>query len=182
MMKSLKMINCINLVIIVWDWEPVLHLPRMGFSPKKNCPGQASTVKQVETKVIDRSLQDKKARKRSRDELSKDHWLIPNTRVRIISHKVERNYYKQKALVLDTVGTLTMEGHISEKGKDKYLETALPKIGRVVVILAGKQKYQHGHSLSRDTRKGKNQLLDDHNVLNVSLDNIAEWCGNLDFD
>ena len=89
-------------------------------------------------------MQDKKARKRSRDELSKDHWLIPNSRVCIISHKVEGNYYKQKALVLDTVkpgvGTLTMEGHIIEQVKEKYLETALPKIGMVVVILAGKQK------------------------------------------
>jgi len=50
---------------------------------------------------------------------------------------------------------LTMEGNIIEQVNEKYLETALPKIGGVVVILAGKQKYQRGHLLSRDTRKGK---------------------------
>jgi len=164
------------------EWQKKLELKKI----EDDIADKQIKKQGVETKVIDRSLQDKKARKRSRDKLSKDHWLIPNIRVRIISRKVEGKYYKQKALVLDTVkpgvGTLTVEGHIIEQVKEKYLETALPKIGGVVVILAGKQKYQRGLLLSRDTRQGKIQLLDDHTVLHVSLDNIAEWCGNMDFD
>ena len=103
------------------EWQKKLELKKI----EDDIADKQIKKQGVETKVIDRSLQDKKAQKRSRDELSKDHWLIPNIRVRIISRKVEGNYYKQKDLVLDTVkpgvGMLTMEGNIIEQVNEKYL-------------------------------------------------------------
>ena len=119
------------------------------------------------------------------------HWLIPNIRVRIISHKIGNGrYYKQKGVVLDTsqpgAGTVRMDSgqFILENIAEKYLETALPPIKGAVIILKGKNKYQLGRLLERESKtcKGAVQLSEDMNVVSIPLDDIAEWCGPMDED
>jgi len=69
---------------------------------------------------------------------------------------------------------------------ERYLETALPKVGGNAIVLGGAahQRYSKGRLLERDSSRGRAavQLFEDMNILTLSLDDIAEWCGPLDSD
>ena len=127
--------------------------------------------------------------KDDRRDVTQQHWLIPNIRVRVITHKIDHGRHnKQKGIVLDTSrpgeGTIKMDssGQILERIKEKYLETALPKEGGRVVILQGQNMYKRGRLLERDSKSGRGvvQLAEDMDVISLSLDDIAEWCGPWD--
>ena len=116
-------------------------------------------------------------------------WLIPNIRVRVISEKLGRRHYKAKGVVVDVTpagATLEMSSSSSQAVvldhvPERYLETALPKVGGRVVALAGPHKWTKGRLLERDARKGVIQAVDhDMNVHTLPLDDLAEWCGPLD--
>jgi G patch domain and KOW motifs-containing protein len=142
---------------------------------------------------------DDKLAKRHRKEgtnskLMDESWVIPNIRVRIVTEKLGRRFYKEKGVVIDVTreagvtlelsnrncnGTPTVKGQIPER----YLETALPKLGgNVIVLRDGTNKYAKGRLLERDSKKGIVQLYDDMHCITISLDDIAEWCGPLDDD
>ena len=131
-------------------------------------------------------------------------WVIPNIRVRIVSEKLGRRYYKEKGVVLDVTRsagvTLNLNGRSSnsningsapvevlDRVPERYLETALPKIGGNVVIVnpVHEHKYAKGRLIERDG-KNKNygivQLYDDMDCIRLPLDDIAEWCGTMDDD
>ena len=134
-----------------------------------------------------RSDEEKRRRSESDDVL---HWLIPNIRVRVVSKKLSSLQYKQKGLVLDVThggayATLHMsDGQILDRVPERYLETALPKVGGNAIILTGKHRLQKGKLLERGSESGKGviQLFEDMNLVKLSLDDIAEWCGPLDDD
>lgn len=115
-------------------------------------------------------------------------WLIPHIRVRVISGKLGKQYYKEKGVVVDVtrkgVATLTMGGGQVLQAPERYLETALPKVGGNACILAGKNRWAKGKLLERDSRKnqGSVQVFEDMNIVTTSLDDMAEWCGPLDDD
>ena len=120
-------------------------------------------------------------------------WLAPNIRVRVISKKLAKGrQYKEKGVVLDVLpggahATIQMtDGEVLDKVTERYLETALPKVGGNAIVLAGdaQHRYAKGRLLERDSSKGRAavQLFEEMNILNVSLDDIAEWCGPLDSD
>lgn len=120
-----------------------------------------------------------------------DHWLLPNIRVRVVSRKIARGrQYKQKGLVVDvtrggTEATLHMsDGELIEHVPERYLETALPKMGGNAVVLTGQHRFEKGRLLERSSELGNCvlQMFEDMNVLTLSLDDIAEWCGSLDND
>jgi len=78
-------------------------------------------------------------------------------------------------------------GQVVDGVPERYLETALPKTGGHVVILEspdGDTRWKRGRLLERDSGSGSGvvQLLDDLEVVTVSLDSIAEWCGRIDDD
>lgn len=122
------------------------------------------------------------------------HWLTPNIRVRLISKKIPK-YYLQKGVVQDVLrsssrdhgdgapkATLLMDsGQVLDKVPERYLETALPKTGGNVIILEGTEavRWKLGRLLDRSSKDGQAtiQLEDDLDVVRVSLDSIAEWCG-----
>lgn len=123
------------------------------------------------------------------------HWLIPNIRVRLISKKIPK-YYLQKGVVQDVhlsssrdsggggnpKAILLMDnGQVLDKVPERYLETALPQPGGNVIILEGKEnlRWKMGRLLERSSKDGRGiiQLEEDLDVVNVSLDSIAEWCG-----
>lgn len=135
---------------------------------------------------------DSKKRRRSEpdDEQEQQYWLIPNIRVRVVTKKLSSRQYKQKGLVLDVThggayATLQMnDGQLLDRVPERYLETALPKVGGKAIILTGRHKLQKGKLLERnsDTGKGVIQVYEDMNVVKLSLDDMAEWCGPLDDD
>jgi hypothetical protein len=73
-------------------------------------------------------------------------------------------------------------GQVLDKVPERYLETALPKTGGNVVILEGKEIWKKGRLLERSSKDGRCiiQLEEDLEVVNVSLDSVAEWCGRLE--
>lgn len=115
-------------------------------------------------------------------------WLTPNIRVRVITSKFGRSHDKRKGVVVDVTtskgATLKMETGEILQVPERYLETALPKVGGNAIILTGNHKFGKGRLLERDSRanKGAVQLFEDMNIVNTSLDDIAEWCGPLDDD
>ena len=100
--------------------------------------------------------------------------------------------YKEKGVVMDVLpggahATIQMaDGEVLDKVPERYLETALPKVGGNTIVLAGdaQHRYAKGQLLERDSSKGRAavQLFEEMNILNLSLDDIAEWCGPLDSD
>ena len=121
------------------------------------------------------------------------HWLTPNIRVRMISKKPAKGrQYKEKGVVMDVLpggahATVQMtDGEVLDKVPERYLETALPKVGGNSIVLVGDAQHRHakGRLLERDSSKGQAaiQLFEDMNILTLSLDDFAEWCGPLDSD
>ena len=121
------------------------------------------------------------------------HWLIPSIRVRLISNKMPK-YHLQKGVVQDVLRAtdsksssgpkailLMDDGQVLDKVPERYLETALPKTGGNVIILEGVDdvRWKKGRLLERSSTKCLIQLEEDLEVVNVSLDNVAEWCGDL---
>jgi len=143
---------------------------------------------------FDSCKKDRKRSKKSRHkdekmsrETHSDHqdWLTPNIRVRVVK---KGRQFKQKGVVMDvfkqgTDAILHMaDGEVLEHISEKYLETALPKVGGNVMILTGPNQYAKGKLLERNSEKcqGVVQLSEDMNVVTIPLDDMAEWCGSLD--
>jgi G patch domain/KOW motif-containing protein len=137
------------------------------------------------TKRKDRKEEDeRKELKRSRlnDDRSALRWVVPHIRVRIITEKLGRRYFKEKARVVDVTpkgATLQLDsGTILDKVPERYLETALPKTGGLVVIL--KDHHPKGRLLEKGRSTGVVQYLEDMAVETLSLDDLAEWMGSVD--
>ena len=116
-------------------------------------------------------------------------WAIPNIRVRVITERLGRRYFKEKGIIVDvTVKGVTLRldksGTVLDRVPEDYLETALPKPGGKVIVLAGRNKYAKGKLLERDSKssKGVVQIYEELNVLSLSVDDLAEWVGSLDDD
>ena len=71
---------------------------------------------------------------------------------------------------------------VLEHVPERYLETALPKVGGNAIVLTGSNKWTKGRLLERNSKnaKGSIQVFEDMSILTLSLDDIAEWCGPLD--
>jgi len=159
-------------------------------------PDQVHSMKDVKGKRS-RSRSGERYRKRKREKQSKSHrqydggrgWLLPKIRVRIVSKKVDSGkHYKQKGIVMDVVRSglaiIRMDSGEVLEVKEKDLETALPKPGGNVILLLGRNRLEKGKLVERQSEKGRGlvQFYDDMNIVKVSLDDIAEWCGPLDGD
>lgn len=131
-------------------------------------------------------------------------WLVPNIRVRIITQKLGKRYYKEKAVVVDVTctakgkpaATLVLAGNgrngginnnqqVLDQVPERYLETALPKVGGNAVVLNRQRQHQYlatGQLLERSSKtcQGVIQLHQDKTVLTLSLDDLAEWCGPIE--
>lgn len=116
-------------------------------------------------------------------------WVIPNIRVRVVTEKLGKKYFKEKGIIVDVTSkgaTLRLDktGKVLDRVREDYLETALPKPGGKAIVLAGRHKYAKGKLLERDSKRAKGaiQIFEDMSVLNLSLDDMAEFVGSLDDD
>lgn len=123
------------------------------------------------------------------DNRSEQPWLIPNIRVRIISKKIASGkFFKEKGVVIDVLkkGTEAIiqldNGQVIDRVPERYLETAIPKVGGNAIILIGRNRHEKGKLLERNSDKGRGsiQLFEEMNIVTLSLDDMAEWCGPLD--
>eukprot|EP00551_Chaetoceros_affinis_P006852 CAMPEP_0203677074 /NCGR_PEP_ID=MMETSP0090-20130426/27007_1 /ASSEMBLY_ACC=CAM_ASM_001088 /TAXON_ID=426623 /ORGANISM="Chaetoceros affinis, Strain CCMP159" /LENGTH=663 /DNA_ID=CAMNT_0050543863 /DNA_START=49 /DNA_END=2040 /DNA_ORIENTATION=+ len=136
-----------------------------------------------------RKLKKSKREDENSVQKSTEHWLTPNIRVRVVTKKIAKGrQYKQKGVVMDVLnqGTYAVvhmdNGELIERVPERYLETALPKVGGNAIILTGSNQFAKGKLLERNSSKGRGiiQLFEDMNVVTLGLDDIAEWCGSLD--
>ena len=120
------------------------------------------------------------------------NWLLPNIRIRLVSKRYPRQHLN-KGIVQDVISSqnnnpkaviLMDNQEVLDNVPERYLETALPKTGGNVIVLEGVHRWKKGRLLERSSEKARGiiQLFEDLEVIEVSLDGVAEWCGQLDED
>ncbi|KAI4371914.1 hypothetical protein MLD38_010210 [Melastoma candidum] len=114
-------------------------------------------------------------------------WLMTLIRVRVISKELKGGrLYKKKGEVVDVVGPRSCNILMDEDKElvqdidQDYLETALPKRGGPVFVLSGRYKGVLGNLVERDLDQetGVVHDFDTHKLLNVRLEQIAEYLGD----
>jgi hypothetical protein len=116
---------------------------------------------------------------------------MPHIRVRVATDRLGREHFQQKGVVVDVTpkgATVRMDGGgkapaapvVIDRVPARYLTTALPKAGGGAVVVQGRHKHSRGTVLQRDSRQAVIQLDEDHSVLTLPLDDLAEWCGPRD--
>lgn len=118
---------------------------------------------------------------------SRSSWLTSHIRVRIISKELKGGkFYLKKGEIVDVVGPticdISMDGsrELVQGVSQELLETALPRRGGPVLVLYGKHKGVYGSLVERDLDKetGVVRDADSHELLNVRLEQIAEYIGD----
>ena len=114
-------------------------------------------------------------------------WLTSHIRVRVISRDLKGGLlYLKKGEVLDVVGPTTCDVSMDESREivqgvsQEFLETAIPKRGGPVLVLGGKYKGVFGSLVERDLDREMAIVrdADTHELLNVKLEQIAEYLGD----
>jgi len=114
-------------------------------------------------------------------------WLTSHIRVRVISRDLKGGrLYLKKGEVLDVVGPTTCDVSMDESREivqgvsQDFLETAIPKRGGPVLVLAGKYKGAFGSLVERDLDREMAIVrdADTHELLNVKFEQIAEYIGD----
>ena len=187
------------------DKDPLRELERKsnGKRIKDESDRKQNTSRSLDESSSSRRKDASEGRKRRQEGASRDNdrqssskrsrvekplWVIPRIRVRVITEKLGRRYYKEKGVVVDVTpkgATLQMsKGSVLDRVPERYLETALPEAGGPVVVLVGKQRHMKGRLLERDSSgaTGVIQFFEDMHVMTIPLDDMAEWCGHLDDD
>ncbi|KAJ6703828.1 G PATCH AND KOW-CONTAINING [Salix viminalis] len=114
-------------------------------------------------------------------------WLRSHIRVRIISKDLKGGkLYLKKGEVVDVVGPYKCDISMDESRElvqsvdQDVLETALPRRGGPVLVLYGKHKGAYGSLVQRDMDREVGVVQDSgsHELLNVKLEQIAEYVGD----
>ncbi|XP_023553930.1 protein MOS2-like [Cucurbita pepo subsp. pepo] len=118
---------------------------------------------------------------------SRMSWVTSHIRVRIISKDFKGGkFYLKKGEIVDVVGPsicdISIDGsrELVQGVSQELLETALPRRGGPVLVLYGKHKGVYGSLVERDLDKetGVVRDADSHELLNVRLEQIAEYIGD----
>ncbi|KAK9991765.1 hypothetical protein SO802_026750 [Lithocarpus litseifolius] len=117
----------------------------------------------------------------------KASWLKSHIRVRIISKDLKGGrLYLKKGEVVDVVGPRMCDVSMDESREliqgvsQDFLETALPRRGGPVLVLYGKHEGVFGNLVSKDLEQETAVVQDgnNHDYVNVRLDQIAEYIGD----
>ncbi|KAI6195685.1 hypothetical protein M3Y94_01016900 [Aphelenchoides besseyi] len=114
-------------------------------------------------------------------------WVAPELMVRVISKDYkDGRYYKSKMLVVDAADRDHCELRDDRERlhtlKQKNLETVIPKIGGLVMIVRGKQRGQVGVVEDRDDRRYQLgvRVMGRHDLIMSDFDDVCEFHGNLE--
>ncbi|XP_065874016.1 protein MOS2-like [Euphorbia lathyris] len=141
-------------------------------------------------KRISKSAEASRVSLRRDSNQSKDErmrWLRNHIRVRIISKDLKGGrFYLKKGEVVDVVGPYVCDISMDDTKElvqgvnQDLLETALPRRAGPVLVLYGKHKGAYGNLVKRDLDRetGVVQDLDTHELLNVKLEQVAEYVGD----
>ncbi|KAL7596401.1 protein MOS2 [Lactuca sativa] len=142
----------------------------------------------------DESSYDKRKGSKRRHEISpapttSKSWLNSHIRVRIISKQLKGGrLYLQKGEIVDVVGPTTCDismdnsRELVQGVEQEFLETALPRRGGPVLVLYGRHKGVYG-SLQEKDNDNETAVVrdaDTHALINVRLEQIAEYLGDPD--
>ncbi|KAM4127399.1 hypothetical protein ACJW30_02G087000 [Castanea mollissima] len=117
----------------------------------------------------------------------KASWLKSHIRVRIISKDLKGGrLYLKKGEVVDVVGPRMCDVSMDESREliqgvsQDFLETALPRRGGPILVLYGKHEGVFGNLVSKDLEQETAVVQDanNHDYVNVRLDQIAEYIGD----
>jgi len=119
---------------------------------------------------------------------NRSSWIVPHIVVRIISKSFRQaKYYNKRVKVIDVISkgeciVQLDDGKILEGVTEKMIETALPKPGGNILVLAGPLKGQKGILLKRDQDREEAtvQIYPDLNVEVIKMDDIAEYCEDIE--
>ena len=115
-------------------------------------------------------------------------WVRESIRVRVVDKHFERGQlYNKKGVVVDVSGADSFSIRLDENGKlyenlcHAAVETALPKRGGTVMLLAGPHKLRRGTLLERHSEEARAvvQFGGDLQIAQCSFDECAEWVGVL---
>lgn len=154
---------------------------------KKRSRSRSKDKKKKKDKNRDREKEKDRGGKKQ-DDKAKERitWVVPHIRVRVVSKSLgSGKYYQQKGRVEDVIDqyrfTLIMDGSgkVVEGVTQRNVETALPKAGGKVRVLAGEYKGEVGQLLERDSSTGRGVVRLDSELTSVviSFDDMAEWTG-----
>lgn len=161
----------------------------VGSSEEEKCLRKLKELK-VKAKNVDdkgRKLSRTRGREEEKARNETANWLRNHIRVRIISQELKGGrLFLKKGVVVDVVGPGVCDISIDQSSElvqgvdQELLETALPKRGGPVLVLYGKHKGVYGNLLERDSEKemGVVRDSDTHELLNVKLEEIAEYTGD----
>ncbi|KAK7308278.1 hypothetical protein VNO77_41880 [Canavalia gladiata] len=148
----------------------------------KSKRGRDEGRREVEEKKVDVSRREER-----RVDVKKISWLTSHIRVRVVSRDLKGGrLYLKKGEVLDVVGPTTCDISMDESREivqgvsQDVLETALPRRGGPVLVLSGKHKGVFGSLVERDLDREIAVVrdADTHELLNVKLEQIAEYIGD----
>ena len=115
-------------------------------------------------------------------------WVRESLRVRVVDKRIARGQlYNKKGVVVDVSGADDFSIRMDDSGKlhdgltHAHVETALPKRGGVVMVLAGPHRLRRGTLLERrsDEARAVVQLGGDLQVVECGFEDVAEWVGAL---
>ena len=120
-------------------------------------------------------------------------WLMPHVRVRIVDKRVKGGrLYLKKGTIVDVVTPTVCDvlldssesrgrGDLVQGLKQSDLETALPKRGGRVAIVAGRHRGQVGKLLERrsEDELAVVQLAESFDILKLHMDDVAEYVGEM---
>ncbi|KAG5249117.1 KOW domain-containing family protein [Salix suchowensis] len=176
----------------------VSDVAELGSREEEKCLKELKIIE--EKKSSDRDREQRRANKRNVEsrESSKmgngdagkkrgAQWLRSHIRVRIISKDLKGGkLYLKKGEVVDVVGPYKCDISMDESRElvqsvdQDVLETALPRRGGPVLVLYGKHKGAYGSLVQRDMDREDGVVQDSgsHELLNVKLEQIAEYVGD----
>lgn len=159
----------------------------VGSAEEEKCMRKLKELRVKENDNKDRNHVKKSGKVEEKRRSERVNWLRNHIRVRIISEELKGGkLFLKKGVVVDVVGPGLCDISIDEsrelvQGVDQeLLETALPKRGGPVIVLCGRHKGVYGSLLERDPEKeiGVVQDADTHELLNVKLEQVAEFTGD----
>mmetsp|Transcript_15128 Transcript_15128/g.16828 ORF Transcript_15128/g.16828 Transcript_15128/m.16828 type:complete len:486 (-) Transcript_15128:108-1565(-) len=135
---------------------------------------------------------DKPAKKRkSSSREKKPLWLMPDIRVRVRTKKPYKGkYYAHKGCVMDVLPNRTCSIRLETGNRNviydirqRDLETVLPKVKGVVVIVRGERRNEKGKlvKVSYDKDIAQIQMFDDMTIFSCKLDDAAQYLGRVDY-
>ncbi|KAJ6712197.1 G PATCH AND KOW-CONTAINING [Salix purpurea] len=175
----------------------VSDVAELGSGEEEKCLKELKELKIREEKKPNDGDREQRPVKESRESLKIGNggfvkergvqWLRSHIRVRIISKDLKGGkLYLKKGEVVDVVGPSKCDVSMDESRElvqsvdQDLLEVALPLLGDPVLVLNGKHKGVYGNLVQRDLDRevGVVQDYGSHELLNVKLEQIAEYVGD----